>query len=286
MHLISLIGLFILNSIANANTCNNYSGSMSEPIRFVSDFAKKNTAIECVDQELIDPLLDTWRVQNFVLNYCQTNSKCVSFLKTFVTKISRNSVTIINDNVHWLWSEMHKYAGFFRKPPLSLKDLPLETDYVNIFEKLKEEKLSSRSLNHNERHRILCSALAMIVGPGKLKAAGIASKAKGLFRTLEIALFKRRNGAIGNQGVTEQQIADVLRHTAGMKINENMTMRQMVDAFKGDVNAQKRLREFTQKQPIEVYEIPDGYHLQDGHHRTFLLDQIGDKTIPVVILGK
>jgi hypothetical protein len=33
-----------------------------------------------------------------------------------------------------------------------------------------------------------------------------------------------------------------------------------------------------------VYALPDGsYHLQDGHHRTFLLNLLGDETVPAVV---
>jgi hypothetical protein len=99
-----------------------------------------------------------------------------------------------------------------------------------------------------------------------------------------IANVRRPNGAIGNQGVNTEQAADVLTHAAGMQVTPDMTMRQLVDALKADPAAQQRLRQFVQKNPITVYALPDGsYHLQDGNHRTFLLNLLGDETVPAVV---
>jgi GNAT superfamily N-acetyltransferase len=99
-----------------------------------------------------------------------------------------------------------------------------------------------------------------------------------------IANVRRPNGAIGNQGVNTEQAADVLTHAAGMQVSPDMSMRQLVDALRADPAAQQRLRQFVQKNPVTVYALPDGsYHLQDGHHRTFLLNLLGDETVPAVV---
>jgi len=99
-----------------------------------------------------------------------------------------------------------------------------------------------------------------------------------------IANVRRPNGAIGNQGVNTEQAADVLTHAAGMQVTPDMTMRQLVDALRADPAAQQRLRQFVQKNPVTVYALPDGsYHLQDGHHRTFLLNLLGDETVPAIV---
>ena len=99
-----------------------------------------------------------------------------------------------------------------------------------------------------------------------------------------IANVRRPNGAIGNQGVNIEQAADVLTHAAGMQVSPDMSMRQLVDALKADPAAQQRLRQFVQQNPITVSALPDGsYHLQDGHHRTFLLNLLGDETVPAVV---
>jgi GNAT superfamily N-acetyltransferase len=99
-----------------------------------------------------------------------------------------------------------------------------------------------------------------------------------------IANVRRANGAIGTQGVNTGQAADVLTHAAGMQVSPDMTMRELVDALKADPAAQQRLRQFVQKNPVTVYALPDGsYHLQDGNHRTFLLNLLGDETVPAVV---
>ena len=99
-----------------------------------------------------------------------------------------------------------------------------------------------------------------------------------------IANVRKANGAIGNQGVNTEQAADVLTHAAGMQVSPDMSMRQLVDALRADPAAQQRLRQFVQKNPITVYALPDGsYHLQDGHHRTFLLNLLGDETVPAEV---
>ena len=99
-----------------------------------------------------------------------------------------------------------------------------------------------------------------------------------------IANVRKANGAIGNQGVNTEQAADVLTHAAGMQVSSDMSMRQLVDALKADPAAQQRLRQFVQQNPVTVYALPDGsYHLQDGHHRTFLLNLLGDETVPAEV---
>lgn len=101
---------------------------------------------------------------------------------------------------------------------------------------------------------------------------------------LNIQEIKRKNGAIGTQGVSELQVRDVLTHVAGMSIPENATMREMVKAFKDSPEAQQRMRDFTAANPLKGVMLPDGtIHIQDGHHRAFLLDQAGDSTIPSII---
>jgi GNAT superfamily N-acetyltransferase/pyrimidine deaminase RibD-like protein len=99
-----------------------------------------------------------------------------------------------------------------------------------------------------------------------------------------IANVRRPNGAIGTQGVNTSQAADVLTHAAGMQVTPDMTMRQLVDALRADPAAQQRLRQFVAQNPVTVYALPDGsYHLQDGHHRTFLLNLLGDETVPAIV---
>lgn len=100
---------------------------------------------------------------------------------------------------------------------------------------------------------------------------------------MPISEVKRKNGAIGTQGVTETQIREVLKNVAGMQISDTASMREMVNAFKNDKAAISRLLEFTKNNPVEVITLPDGsLHLKDGHHRTFLLDQAGITSVPAI----
>jgi hypothetical protein len=99
-----------------------------------------------------------------------------------------------------------------------------------------------------------------------------------------IANLRRRNGEIGTQGVSSSQIADILINVAGLNVSKDMNMRELVDALKANPQAQQRLRNFMHKAPIEVLELPDGsFHLKDGHHRAFLINLLGDETIPAVV---
>jgi len=102
----------------------------------------------------------------------------------------------------------------------------------------------------------------------------------------DISNVKRPNGAIGTQGVTEESVRDLLKNVAGMDVNDGMTMKEMVESFKANPEAQQKLRDFTAKNPVQIDTLPDGtYHLEDGHHRTFLLDQAGDTTVSANLDG-
>lgn len=145
-----------------------------------------------------------------------------------------------------------------------------------------EKNPEARTMAQAQKDGALVSATPS--APAVAPAAAVSAAGVEQF---PIANVRRPNGAIGTQGVTEAQIGDVLRHVAGMSIPDGALMREMVDAFKGDKAAQERLRQSTQANPIKVDYLPDGtYHLQDGHHRTFLLNQIGDTTVPAIVSGK
>jgi pyrimidine deaminase RibD-like protein len=101
-----------------------------------------------------------------------------------------------------------------------------------------------------------------------------------------IANVRKPNGAIGTQGVTTNQVADVLTHLARLQVSPDMSMRELVDKLKADPQAQERLRQSLKQNPVQVLPLPDGsYDLKDGHHRTFLLNLLGDKTVPAIIRG-
>lgn len=100
-----------------------------------------------------------------------------------------------------------------------------------------------------------------------------------------IANLRRPNGQIGTQGVNSEQIADMLIHVAGLKVSMDMSMRELVDALKASPQAQDKLRKFIMHEaPIEVYALPDEqFHIKDGHHRAFLLNLLGDETVPAIV---
>lgn len=101
---------------------------------------------------------------------------------------------------------------------------------------------------------------------------------------LNIEEIKRPNGAIGTQGVDADNIRSILKNVAKLPIPENASIREMVGIFKQSPEAQSKIRSLMLKKPLEGFELPDGtISIKDGHHRAFLLNQIGDKTLPANI---
>jgi hypothetical protein len=107
---------------------------------------------------------------------------------------------------------------------------------------------------------------------------------EGQAEDFAIANVLRRGGAIGTQGVTEKQVAGVLKNVCKLDVSEDMTMRELVDAFRHSKEAQQLLIDFMHEHPVKVSKLPDDtYHLEDGHHRTFLMHHAGHKTVPAVV---
>jgi len=98
---------------------------------------------------------------------------------------------------------------------------------------------------------------------------------------LPIERVKRKNGAIGTQGVTTEQVAAILKNILGLNASKNASMKDLVDLFLSDKNNVDKLLEFTKNNPISITELPDGtIQINDGHHRAFLIDQAGITEIP------
>ena len=128
------------------------------------------------------------------------------------------------------------------------------------------------------------ATLPELIAMLRIPSKGGVSEGIGNVVDFPIANVKRPNGAIGTQGVTTDQVADVLLHLGGLQVDDSMSMRELVDALKSSPQAQQKLRNSLQTNPVRVETLPDGsYHLKDGHHRTFLLNQLGDKTVPAII---
>lgn len=128
-------------------------------------------SLECAEQELLDIVLDPYRVQSVAVNLCSQDAGCMRFLRDEAARVSMLPAEGFNDlNAVGLWGEITKYAGLNRIRPPGIEDLPLNRDPAAVFESLKEERFSQRQMNRSEQLRFACSALAAIIGPGKFKA--------------------------------------------------------------------------------------------------------------------
>lgn len=155
---------------------------------------------------------------------------------------------------------------------LNVEPLPIEVWDVEVYQKGNAPNLTAKKPKPVE-----APVENLQSTPVDIKSSGIE---------FDISNIKRPNGAIGTQGVTEDNIRDLLRGVVEMVVSDNASMRDMVDLFKADVKAQQRLRDFTAKNPVGISSLPDGtYSIDDGHHRAFLLDQIGDLTISANVAG-
>lgn len=145
---------------------------------------------QCFEQEIVDSLLDHWRLQDYVLKECDKEPRCLEYLRNKVAEFSNLDVDRFkNLKSIKLWSDLYSYSGLFRKVMPSLSELPIEGDPIAQFEKLQNAKLSSRDLNQSETKKVICSAVVAIVGPGKVKGAKAiiaAVKTNKLITSIEI----------------------------------------------------------------------------------------------------
>lgn len=149
----------------------------SKSIPDFENYFKKNKIYECAEQELIDPLMDPWRLQDFVLHECQKKTECIEFLKTKYSEMtSEPSSKLQSNNTVYIWGELIKFSGFYRKRLPNFSEFPLAGDPVALFDNLTQAKLASRELNKDETIKVACTAFLGIVGPGKLKAAKLGAK--------------------------------------------------------------------------------------------------------------
>lgn len=85
----------------------------------------------------------------------------------------------------------------------------------------------------------------------------------------------RPNGAIGTQGVSEIQANDFLK-SIGVNIPEVNSFKDIVEYLKANPEERQKVVDFTNQNPLEINELPDGtFHLQDGHHRATMLYHSG-----------
>jgi hypothetical protein len=103
---------------------------------------------------------------------------------------------------------------------------------------------------------------------------------KNIF-SFPIEFLKNNRGEIGRQGLSAETISGMLTDIAGID-NKNSDVMKALEIFKNNKDAQNKFLSFVEKNPISVKEMPggEGFHLNDGHHRAYLADYIGQKNIP------
>jgi hypothetical protein len=98
---------------------------------------------------------------------------------------------------------------------------------------------------------------------------------------IEIAKMKNRRGQIGNQGFTAEGVERTLRSINGNFISEGSSLKEMLDVVRDSPEMLQATKNYLEENPIEISLLPDdSIHLSDGHHRSFIADQIGMTSLP------
>lgn len=134
-------------------------------------------AFECAEQELVDPLLDPWKLESFVLKRCQLSTRCLEYLQTKASDVSNldRSRFAKSNSAVFLWGEIRRFSAHNRVPMPQIRELPETAEANELYQLLKNEQLSSRALNKNETHKVVCAAVAGILGPAKLRGPAVAA---------------------------------------------------------------------------------------------------------------
>lgn len=100
-----------------------------------------------------------------------------------------------------------------------------------------------------------------------------------------IDFLKTKRGTIGTQGVTDQGLKNILSEYGEMKFDTNADVTKILQQFKNDKLAQEKIISYVNKNPIELIEFPggEGAAIKDGNHRAFLMNEIGQKTVPATV---
>jgi hypothetical protein len=97
---------------------------------------------------------------------------------------------------------------------------------------------------------------------------------------VNIADLKNSRGQIGNQGFTAESAVAIINYATGEDYSDT-SLKVALDSVKASATQTKALRDFLEATPIKTSVLPDGtVHLDDGHHRGFLADQIGMTSLP------
>lgn len=100
--------------------------------------------------------------------------------------------------------------------------------------------------------------------------------------------IKKPNGGLGNQGATSEGVDDIL-NSIGIKVKYKgePSIKEAVEHLKNNPKDAQKYKQFLEKEPIQLTELPDQtYQLQDGHHRATLAYYSGQEHIPAVIKNK
>lgn len=100
---------------------------------------------------------------------------------------------------------------------------------------------------------------------------------------MTIESLKNRRGQIGSQGFTREGVENILQFVTQRSFSERASLREVLDEVKSSPALLEKIKEFLETHPIKIAVLPDGtIHLDDGHHRAFLADQIGLTSLPTL----
>jgi hypothetical protein len=146
-----------------------FEGELQSLSRSIESGSTK--AIECVEQEFVDMVLDPIRLQDFAMKQCEAKPECKVALVKEAARVSKLEESRFEKlNAVALWGEIQRFSGANRIATIQFSDLPLTNDPEILFEKIRNERLAARTLNKSENLSMACTALAAIIGPAKLKA--------------------------------------------------------------------------------------------------------------------
>jgi hypothetical protein len=101
-------------------------------------------------------------------------------------------------------------------------------------------------------------------------------------KRIDLSKLKNRRGEIGNQGFTAEGIKNILEHISGENIPNELSLKEVLDRVNGSPILLNLVKTFLEEHPIEITLLPDDtIHLEDGHHRAFIADQIGMISLPI-----
>ncbi len=103
------------------------------------------------------------------------------------------------------------------------------------------------------------------------------------FGRVNISDLKNARGQIGNQGFTAEGVVRIINEATGSHYSDTGSLKAVLDDLKSKPSLVQQVTEFIERNPVDARMLPDGsVSLKDGHHRAFLADQLGMKSIRTV----